>query len=1194
MTPRNSPPDDEGADHDQRIVDLLLLRQRQLIEESVLHTPLLKLDSSSATEETAIEDASLLDEASELEECLLLLEQARREESARDAKESEQPTDKNSPPSDDHLSDSSHLFEEYLNHLDESDGNSLATAPSGALLEKQQIGRFKIVRELGRGGLGLVLLANDPLLRRQVALKVPKPEVLFTPNLRHRFRREAMAAARLTHPGIVPVYEVGEAGPIMFIAAAFIEGKSLAASLHELGRPDDPRIGASIIADLADAMHYAHSQGVLHRDLKPANVLIEPRPVDAPSTEEKAASATAITSWNDPRTVKITDFGLAKIIDLAGDETRSGAIIGTPAYMAPEQAKADLGQIGPLADVYALGAILYELLTGDAPFRAPSDAEMLRLVVSEEPVPPRQLNPLCPRDLEAICLKCLEKSPTQRYQSAGELAVDLRRFLAGEPTIARPLSMMGQVIRWAGRNRSLAVMLSAVVLLLLGVAIVSTVAAVLLNKAWKRADENAHSEWLAREEAQQLRERSEKQLFAHMERNYATEIASAYHSADNGEYSAVTRSLELFKPVKGIPDVRGWEWHYLNERNEEAKSFSSHLRQITGDGSPVYCVQFTNQGGELYFGTKEGNLFIHDSRDFKLANRIHAHNSCINSITLSRDATRVITTSCDKTAILWDTANWRRIAELTFDTEVWTAQYAPDGGTFVLCSNGLVPNSSELRLCNSHTGEVIAKWKANQDINRLVFLDERTLVGANLAGKFTQWNMSRSVPDEGEPAISKSPVVPRPYRNGLIWSPDLRHLAYFSIDGGAHSLGIFDTLTRHSRHFSHGGYTDMRGAFSPDGRMLVLPHGGLQMEIRALITGAQLGTLVGHRERIENVTISPDSKIIATASSDGTVNLYSIKSPKLFTRNFKEGHYVTSISTDMKRAFLIQLPGDALEVIDLSQYALLARYETIGEFPFSELYVHNVSHNERWALFATRPHAGNHSIEDRTLLLFDLKLRRIVWRGPAHSWLSTFSHDDRFVCVLSNSSISIIDTQTGKVFSESSLPAGYSPSGNCHQIEFSHDDESIIFANVENTTVANDKCPCFIYHLSNRSLSDFGEGCHGICFSLTGQYAVKIGVGIEERCELVDSISGKLIRTLSCHHVSSASFSPDGRTIAICCGDGFLRLSHTTTGQELLTLGYVGNGPTSARFSVDGKRIVAWSSQQCTYSIFPIGKSEWD
>ena len=338
--------------------------------------------------------------------------------------------------------------------------------------------------------------------------------------------------------------------------------------------------------------------------------------------------------------------------------------------------------------------------------------------------------------------------------------------------------------------------------LLLGITLVSTVAAVLLSEAKKRADDNARSERIARQEVQQLRERSEQQLLAHMEQDYATEIASAYRSADAADYSTATRILELFKPVKGGPDVRGWEWYYINEMNERTKKFSRRLQQITGDGSPVFCVQFNPQGESLYFGTKEGNLFIHDARNFELTNRIHAHKSCINSITCSRNTSRVITTSCDKTAILWDTANWQRIAEVTCDSEVCAAQYSPDGANFVICSNTPFSKSAELRLCHSQTGEVIAKWTTKQAVNCLVFLDQRTLVGANPSGEFSQWDMSLPVPVEVELTIPRSSIVPRPYRNGLIWSPDVRYLTYISEDNEPQSIGMFDTITRRSRFFS--------------------------------------------------------------------------------------------------------------------------------------------------------------------------------------------------------------------------------------------------------------------------------------------------------------------------------------------------------------------------------------------------------
>ncbi|MBI2826993.1 MAG: serine/threonine protein kinase [Planctomycetia bacterium] len=353
-----------------------------------------------------------------------------------------------------------------------------------------RIGRFEILRVLGRGGQGLMLLANDPVLARHVALKLPWSETLITPQLRRRFLREAQAVARLTHPHIVAVYDVGEVGPICFIASAFVDGQSLAAWLKERALPIDSREAATIVADLAHAMHYAHGQGVLHRDLKPANVLLEPPAACVPDGSGGQASWAA----------KIADFGLAKILDLTGEETRSGAIVGTPSYMSPEQANADR-QIGPATDIYALGAILYELLAGRPPFRGGSDIETLRLVACEEPVAPRRMNPRCPPDLEAICLKCLEKAPARRYGTAGALADDLGRFLGGGPTSARPLSVAQRAARWSGRNRGVAAMLATIAVLLVSITAVSTVAAIRIGRARDQAQQTAQRERAAKNEA---------------------------------------------------------------------------------------------------------------------------------------------------------------------------------------------------------------------------------------------------------------------------------------------------------------------------------------------------------------------------------------------------------------------------------------------------------------------------------------------------------------------------------------------------------------------------------------------------------------------------------------------------------------------------------------------------------------------
>ena len=245
-------------------------------------------------------------------------------------------------------------------------------------------GRFEVLRELGRGGLGVVLLARDPVLNREVAVKIPRPEALLTPDLRARFLRKAQAAARLTHPNIVAVYEVGLAGAVTYIAAAYCPGTNLARWFEQQDRMISRRQAVTIVIAIADAIEYAHLHGVLHRDLKPSNILLE--------TFESPAAAD--TDNNLGFIPKVSDFGLAKIQDLGGNETRTGLVMGTPAYMAPEQAEGRMPDLGSATDVYGLGTILYELLTGQPAFQGTSDADTLRKVVSDEPIAPRKVAPI--------------------------------------------------------------------------------------------------------------------------------------------------------------------------------------------------------------------------------------------------------------------------------------------------------------------------------------------------------------------------------------------------------------------------------------------------------------------------------------------------------------------------------------------------------------------------------------------------------------------------------------------------------------------------------------------------------------------------------------------------------------------------------------------------------------------------------
>ena len=292
-----------------------------------------------------------------------------------------------------------------------------------------EIRGYDLLEEIGRGGMGVVYRANQIALQRQVALKVIRGAGLPTREQRERFRIEAEAAAKLQHPGIVQVFEVGEHDGRPFIVMELLAGSSLDKRLS--GTPLPPRDAAKLVASLSDAAEFAHAHGVVHRDLKPANVLLD-----------GSAFGRA----------KISDFSLAKQLNTDSGQTQSGAVIGTPSYMAPEQASGKVRELGPSVDIYALGAILYESLTGRPPFRAATMLETLELVRTEEPVAPSRLQPGLPRDLQTICLKCLCKEPHRRYTRARELAGDLERFLRGEPIQARPVGSIERVLKWARRK----------------------------------------------------------------------------------------------------------------------------------------------------------------------------------------------------------------------------------------------------------------------------------------------------------------------------------------------------------------------------------------------------------------------------------------------------------------------------------------------------------------------------------------------------------------------------------------------------------------------------------------------------------------------------------------------------------------------------------------------------------------------
>ncbi len=329
-----------------------------------------------------------------------------------------------------------------------------------------RIGPYWVQSRIGSGGMGEVYLARQERPDRDVALKILRTRPGHERDLLARFRAEADAAARLHHPNVVQIYEAGETAEAAFIAMELVGGESLAARLARAVLA--PREAAALLTRLARAVQFAHDRGVIHRDLKPSNILLE---ADG--------------------TPKLSDFGLAKVVDDAdADHTRTGAVLGTPAYMSPEQASASK-TVGPLSDVYGLGAVLYECLTGRPPFKGASPLDTLQQVLAREPIPPRRLQPGIPRDLQTICLKCLEKEPNRRFPSAAELADDLDRFLRGEAIRARPVSAIVRGWKWARRRPTSAALLVVSGLLAAGAVALTLVYTNRLHLEVARANTNA-------------------------------------------------------------------------------------------------------------------------------------------------------------------------------------------------------------------------------------------------------------------------------------------------------------------------------------------------------------------------------------------------------------------------------------------------------------------------------------------------------------------------------------------------------------------------------------------------------------------------------------------------------------------------------------------------------------------------------
>jgi WD40 repeat protein/predicted Ser/Thr protein kinase len=752
--------------------------------------------------------------------------------------------------------------------------------PGGAVL---RLGDYELLEEIARGGMGVVYRARQLSLNRVVALKVVLHGPFSSADFVRRFRNEAQVVAALRHPNIVAIYEVGEHNGSHFLSLEFVEGQSFA----ELSRhgPLPAKRAAHYLKIIAEALEHAHQRGVLHRDLKPSNILLD--------------------IFDQPR---VTDFGLAKLVNQDAGLTVTGQVLGSPNYMPPEQAAGKFSDSSPQADVYSLGAILYELLTGRPPFLGETLPSILSQVQESEPVPPRRLNPGTPTDLQTICLKCLQKEPGRRYASAQNLADDLGRFLEGKPILGRPVSILERA--WLGcRRRPLLAAMSA-----------GLVAAVILGVAgilwqWRQAEFHAQGE---------LRQRLIAQADAAQTRLnlYAADVALASQSIQDHNLGRARRTLDGLRPMPGEMDLRGFEWRYLWNLCR-----GNQLATLTGHDRTVTCAAFSPDGNRIVTGSMDGTARIWDVKQHTCLAILKITDHAVWSVAFTPDGKQLMT-GCNENIQFRDAGSWRErtnfpgeLAALskrgTFLATVesspfywepagavkfwdWRSgqllrRFEQPGRAVALSSDGSLlavagPNSG-ITIWETATGKLARQWPTKNPVWSLNFSpDARELLSAGWSGEVSVWNLEdgsfRRI-GSGDPLNVWSAV----------FSDDGATIATTSSDQTAR---LWDAATLNPKSVLRGHSSEVWcAAFSPDGKLVVT--GGKDQNVMLWSSAAARPQKLLAHDKDFRPLFSPDGKWIVTVNPDsGNRMLWNADDQALVTPKLANGRPVVGFSRDGK------------------------------------------------------------------------------------------------------------------------------------------------------------------------------------------------------------------------------------------------------------------------------------------------------
>ena len=698
---------------------------------------------------------------------------------------------------------------------------------------------------LGEGGAAIVYLATQHSPRRLVAIKMLHAARGHSEELARRLRAEAEVVAQLQHPNIVQIYEVGQHQGDPFLVMEYLSGGSLQDRLAT--EPLGFQQAATLVRTLALATEVAHAHGVIHRDLKPSNVLF-------------AADGTP----------KISDFGLAKQLDSEVALTQTGQILGTPSFMAPEQAVSAHGSVGLLTDVYALGAILYTTVSGRPPFTAASVIETLEQVRKSEPVAPSTLAPKLPRDLETICLKCLEKSPQRRYGSAVALAEDLARFLRNEPILARPTGLFERGVRWCQRNRLPAALGAS---LLFVFAVGASISMLFAIEATQRAAE-AEAERARVVEAQRV---SEEQRDLARRNQYFAQMNVAQQAWKTGNVAQCLDILARLAPQEDDTDFRGFEYYRLVKLcHQNSLTLEGHSQSVTSIAEPAdgrFLLSGGADGKLLLWDPQSGVLLrqLADNLDAGPGRHIDKGTRGIRAVAVSPDGKLAAAVLLNEIQI-WDVSAGEKLHAFKMEPgDCFGVMFSPDGSRLSV----LAPINL-LRSFESESGKELPTFKPSY------------FPGNNTALAYS--------PDGGTMALASGlPVGSSTVRfidvatnkertaerlsghraiiTTLAYSPDGKRLATGSAD---QTIQIWNlqtkkvelTLTGH-----HGFVTAVR--FSADGQRCYSAGADHTVNVWNLTTGEAIFTLRGHTDLVTGLLLTPDTEKLITSSGDGTIRVWA-------------------------------------------------------------------------------------------------------------------------------------------------------------------------------------------------------------------------------------------------------------------------------------------------------------------------------